>query len=605
MESKYDGYNRQNVASAPMNDHVSDFKSETINFKEPVFKSFADVTGAGKIRFREEKKGSPDLHHGRWLKNADAAEDFFTLASKDQWIKDPEQDWIWESNAETEKELLIAANPKEGKETNPDEFINHATIGTRVQDGQVLFVTNKNKQILYGQGCWQWATNPFQSIDGPRRISPNPIDLKKEQNWFVQNQNIVIITLKPGQIAVALFKRKPIILLPGRHCYNDPNFVINKKDVFQIEKESTNVKCKTITLVMILPGYLGLGYEKANPVLLKPGLHVSTLPSFQHKATIDTRTLLPIDGNNAGVRWPGSHYNHGNIHIVRVKQSEYGCARIDGKPRFLKPGLHIYNNPSFSFFGIKHRTDQLIEFENLRIIQVPTNQIGLGWEENRPILIEPGIWTKTNPLFRFDRFEPATKQKIVHGSITRYQVHNGEIGFAWNNAKVEELQPGIRVVDNPNFIFEMTKKKNEPVIKFGNIAHVTTRQGFCRPVYENGKLKILEAGYDKFDNPNLVVKDAFPIGQIILRLKQMEVLTRDRTPMLVTGQVTYEVVDPKNLIINLGYDKLEYSLEKSIDAILRHAFSLTDLSTISPDTHKSEIDNDESEKEKKKKNGSL
>jgi len=44
---------------------------------------------------------------------------------------------------------------------------------------------------------------------------------------------------------------------------------------------------------------------------------------------------------------------------------------------------------------------------------------------------------------------------------------------------------------------------------------------------------------------------------------------------------------------------LQKSLEKTIDAILRHAFSLTDLSTISPDTHKEVVEGEMQEKKKK------
>jgi len=56
--------------------------------------------------------------------------------------------------------------------------------------------------------------------------------------------------------------------------------------------------------------------------------------------------------------------------------------------------------------------------------------------------------------------------------------------------------------------------------------------------------------------------------------------------MLVTGQVTYQIRDAKDLILNLGYDKLEPYIEQTLSAILRHAFSITDLSTISPDTER-------------------
>lgn len=162
-----------------------------------------------------------------------------------------------------------------------------------------------------------------------------------------------------------------------------------------------------------------------------------------------------------------------------------------------------------------------------------------------------------------------------------------QIGFAWQNGRVVELEPGIEAVDDANFDFVCTAKRNKDVIQFGNIAYVTTREGFCRPVYINGNLKVLSAGYMKFTEPNITVQEAFPTSEIIKLLSRIEVMTRDRTPMLVHGQVTYLIRNPQELVLNLGYEKLNESLERCTDAILRHAFSITDLSTISPTDHMS------------------
>jgi hypothetical protein len=172
-------------------------------------------------------------------------------------------------------------------------------------------------------------------------------------------------------------------------------------------------------------------------------------------------------------------------------------------------------------------------------------------------------------------FRRAAERVIEHGSITRYVVENGELGFAWKDGHVCEILPGIGITDDPNFKFVRNHKLNESVIQFGNIAHVTTREGYRRPVYVDGKLVILGSGYRKFNEANLIVGDAFPTGEIIKPVTTLEVLTRDRTPMLVTGQVTYQICNANDLILNLGYAKLEPYIEHTLSAILRHAFSIT------------------------------
>jgi len=336
-------------------------------------------------------------------------------------------------------------------------------------------------------------------------------------------------------------------------------------------------------VIMILPGFLGFGYEKGQPILLKPGLHMSREPSFEYQSTLDMRSLTtdPISAS----QFPRIHISHDNIHLVRILQNQFGKAQLDGEPVFLKPGLHLYNNPSFAFKGICNQYEEMINHENLFIIQVQPNKIGLAWEGDTPILIQPGVWYKNNPLFRFVRFANTSDDCIEHGPITRYQVKHGQIGFAWVSGHVVQLAAGIGTVVDPNFKFHSTFPANQQVIHFGNIAHITTPEGSVRPIYLNGGLEILTSGYRSFKDPNIKIKPCFPIGEIISDMEQIEVLTRDRTPMLITGQVTYQITSPKNLILNLGYEELLAALEKTVDAILRHAFSITDLSTISPDAN--------------------
>jgi len=556
----------------------SGFSSDVVTFLDATFTSFDGIQS--------------DQKHTEWIKDADSKSDFFSLIKNEENME-RYKNWLWKANAETELELLKKANCIKGGDSDRADaqargYTNNGTMGTWVKPGWILFCTNRNNQLVYGQGAHNFATS-LTSKD-----PVGPIDLNSPKNFYIKKKNITIVTLQSDEIAIALFDRKPIILLPGRHCYNDPNFILKKKDIFTvtsqgdifgvIEKKNKLVNRLSVTLVMILPGFLGFGYEKAKPVILKAGLHISREPSFQFLSKLNMRTLSIAEGPKINSQYPGSHISHDNIHIIRIDQNQYGLARMDGEPVFLKSGLHVYNNPSFDFKGVKYKFEEHIEHENLHIIQVKPNKIGCAWEGNNPVFINPGIWYKNNALFKFDRFAYTADEKIEHGPMTRYQVRHGQIGFAWKDGEVVELSAGIQIVRDPNFKFAKCFNVNERVIHFGNIAHITTPEGYVRPVYVDGQLQILTSGYKKFYTPNLVINQCFPIGEIIASMEQIEVLTRDRTPMLVTGQVTYQVSNPKQLILTLK-NVLSTALEKTVDAILRHAFSITDLSTISPDPH--------------------
>merc|ERR1719424_2698090 len=150
----------------------------------------------------------------------------------------------------------------------------------------------------------------------------------------------------------------------------------------------------------------------------------------------------------------------------------------------------MYNNASFVFSHNVSQNQPHVQYENLHVIQIQPHQIGLAFEGSQPYLMTAGIWTKNSALFNFVGFRLATDMVIEHGSITRYVVENGQIGFAWQDGLVSEIDPGIGVVDNPNFKFEHTAKLSDEVIQFGNIAPVTTREGYNRPIFVDGKLQI-------------------------------------------------------------------------------------------------------------------
>lgn len=553
MDSK-DTVNVDTVpASAPSSELVqgssqfesspSAFFNDELRFLEPTLLSHDDFAG----------------HVTDWIREPESKEDFFNFISEQEYLEQNKH-WIWEPNANTEGELLSACN----KGRPASRYTNRGgLIGTTVLKGEILFCTNRNQQKVYGEGMHTFYKS-YTKVDG------QPINIY--QNTYVRNKAITIVTLQPNQIAVALDNQKPVLLLPGRHAYHNAQFDLQKKNIYTISDFGPRIKHEGgLTCVRVGEWEIGFGYDKGKPILLKPGLHLSNDPSFAFVGTYSAQE------EKLG--------SHDCISLIRIDQKDYGCAVLAGSPVLLLPGFHVYNNPSFAFEKCVDQTKPYIKFYNLHIIQVANNQFGLGWEGNKPVLVAPGIWKKNSPLFRFDGFRRASEQKIEHGSITRFQVKQGEIGFAWWNGEVKEIPPGIGIVDDPNFQFVQTFDAYEPVIQFGNIAYVTTQEAHCRPVYINGKVQILEAGSIKFTEPNLRVSDQFTTAEIILTLHQIEVLTRDRTPMLVTGQVNYQIMRPRDLVFNLGYQKLGKSIEATVQAILRHAFSITDLSTISPDNN--------------------
>ena len=136
-------------------------------------------------------------------------------------------------------------------------------------------------------------------------------------------------------------------------------------------------------------------------------------------------------------------------------------------------------------------------------------------------------------------------------------------------------------------------------IQFGHITYIIVPEGQARAVWLQGELKVLTAGRHPFTSPTLKISsESIPLQNIVKPLKEIKVNTKDRTPMHVTGQVTYRITNPKMFVMEMGQDKFQASLETTTDAIIRQQIAQTDLSMISPATHtKPSLSEDKESKE--------
>jgi len=152
---------------------------------------------------------------------------------------------IWKANAETEETLLSNANT--GKFKNA-KLTNKGTMGVTVRPGELLFCQNRNTQIVYGTGVHSFVTSITKAVR-------KPIDYN--ENLFIKEGVVTIVTLNPNQIAIAQFNHRPVILLPGRHAYHDANFSLEEKDICTIKDLSTFSK-KNINLLQIGEWEIGM-----------------------------------------------------------------------------------------------------------------------------------------------------------------------------------------------------------------------------------------------------------------------------------------------------------------------------------------------------------
>ncbi|MDX1900859.1 MAG: SPFH domain-containing protein [Gammaproteobacteria bacterium] len=548
--------------------HETEIKSDEVVYLKPDAQSFDHLKASD------------------WMLPPTAEENFIA------WAANNPQPWIRQPNADTDDQLLNVVNLRareSGLGRDVKVGLNAfgtglATLGImpyinthNIKPGEIHFSTNAGiPEIHMGAG--------LHYLSGLRHAWGN---IRNARENYIKEDNITIARILPGTVGIAIENGNPIVLLPGRHGYNSALFNLEEKAVHDVNVR--NIASKPLSIVRIKQNELGLAHKNGNPIILLPGTHVNHDANFAFAGVLDSRTLNIIPTQsvaNAPAPVPQEFYEFGNISIIRIPKGKIGCAMQDNEPVLLLPGIHIKNSQAFKYEKSWPANEPHIQFNTVHVIQVQSNQIGLAWDANKPIILNPGIYQVSSPTFKFIEFKNVNEPLIQHGTRTIVRVNQGQLGYAWHHGKVVELPPGVHEFDDPQFIYGKSFPANQPVIQFGNITHIIVNAGEKRAVWDDGKLHILEPGRHTFKSTTLKISEKpISLQDIIKPLHEIKVTTKDRMPMHVTGQVTYRVKSPEQLITGIGQDKLDDAIEKCTDAILRHQISLTDLSMISPDHH--------------------
>lgn len=512
-----------------------------------------------------------------WLIKPACPTNLLDLVESEDFEPQGKHHWIIAPNANSDDNLQRCLN---------DGHVHRSNVSTLggvvVERGQMKFLQNDTSLEVRLEGRYRYFSPNTSWVGGTYDPATS----------YIKRGPITITTIPPGHVGIALLDNNPKLLLPGRHAYNNPLFLFDRNHVYDINVPVIHLH--TITIINIQENQVAVANVDNQYQLLLPGLHMYNNPSFSHDVTVEilgphcaelTRVISGLENKAVG-----SCFKHGTITLARVRPNEYGCAFVDNTPKLLYPGFYVVNSPSFSFRRTVLSNMEHISFGPLHVVNIARGMIALITDNNKPLLIDgPGVVMINSTLFKFQGMKSSIADKlIVHGSITRYRIPTGNIGFARRRGVVEKLSPGIRVVDDPDFVFIRDVAANQEIIQEGHYSLITTHEGGVRPVWVNGVLEILHEGFKEYTAPNLVVGGMIALSPPIIEFNEIEAYTRDRSQMLISGQVEYEVANPKHLVTTIGADKLVESLEKRVDAILRHALAITDLSSISPEPDRQE-----------------
>lgn len=144
----------------------------------------------------------------------------------------------------------------------------------------------------------------------------------------------------------------------------------------------------------------------------------------------------------------------GTLHVLRVFPGQLGLAQLNGHPTLLSPGVHLVNDPLFSFLGTEAMTKPHITIAGTcHIITVQRGEVGLCLADAVGHFLGPGKHAVNHPRFEFRGFAPASAEYINVGSKHRILMPAGRLGLAWQAGQPLLLEPNasteVRGVGRP------------------------------------------------------------------------------------------------------------------------------------------------------------
>lgn len=298
-------------------------------------------------------------------------------------------------------------------------------------------------------------------------------DIKEDNMRF---GTVSFVRVRPGFLGLATENGKPVLLLPGQHLMNDPNFELQSfADI-----NETRIVNGPLNLVRVPPSQLGLATLNKQPVILDAGLHFIYSPGFQWQSAVSVNK---------------NFISNGPISIIRVQPGFIGFATQSKRAVLLGVGLHFINDPSFEFLESKNLTQaNFLQNSAISLVRIEPSTIGLATINKKPVILDAGVHLIFEPTFEFAKPVSVNDDNISIGPVNIIRVGPGRVGLATLNGNPTLLDTGVHFINEPSFCFSGFKRVDEPLIKLGPLHIVTVPRGMIVPVMINGEGHFLLEG---------------------------------------------------------------------------------------------------------------
>lgn len=347
--------------------------------------------------------------------------------------------------------------------------------------------------------------------------------------------------IEPGKIGIILYNGNIQVAGCGRWRLLNP-----RATWVAFENLSTNpIEYESLTIVRVNRGEYGLATWGGKPKILSEGLHVKNDRLFAHVGFKQMNQ---------------KHIQHGTVHILIVSSFEYALVTESNVPKILKSGTYVVDSPFFSVEGFVPVNKEHIQHNTLHIVRVPKGKVALISENNKFHLLPQGTYSFNTQVFAFGGLREINESCIVHGTITRFRIRNGEIGLCWHNNKPIFIeQPDFYEIDSPNFTFIKCVTASEKNISLGSRKRIIVYDGEVGVSYVNGRLDILKPKTHVFDDAERIFYGFISTRQQSLQLVEdgakdqfLRCDTKDFVEVGLKACVFYKISDPEKGLLSVG-----------------------------------------------------
>jgi len=200
-----------------------------------------------------------------------------------------------------------------------------------------------------------------------------------------------VLRVLPGFVGLMTINGKPVVLLAGRHLFNDPLATWVRTEPLT----SPHIVLETLHIITVANDEVGLCSVANTAHFLGPGRHVFNTPAFTFRGVVSAAT---------------DYISLHSKHRAFVPNGKLALVSVEGSPQILEPGLHNFDASRFWWGGLHDATAPHLSVGSLHRLFVTAGRVACFTHEGvGTVLSEPGVRFIDSPTFLFDRMAEATE----------------------------------------------------------------------------------------------------------------------------------------------------------------------------------------------------